>query len=64
MTLQHKAAAPLAVVRKNKAEQVNIALSEFKGVDLIDVRTYYLDPKGELRATPKAFACGSSCCPI
>ncbi len=32
--------APLAVIPKNQKEEVHVALSSFKGRNLIDVRTY------------------------
>ena len=39
------AAPPIvvAVVPKNKLEEVHIALSQFKGADLLDVRVYAAD---------------------
>ena len=44
---------PIAVIGKNSTERVHVSLSEFKGTQLIDLRTYYTDSKGEDRATAK-----------
>ena len=38
---------------KNSTEQIRISQTIFKGLDLIDVRCYYQDDKGELRPTKK-----------
>ena len=53
---------PVVVIDKNKAERVHVTLSSYKGARLIDVRTYYTDAKGEVRATQRASPCASPSC--
>ena len=38
---------------KNARESIVISESEYKGYDLIDIRTFYVDPAGELAPTRK-----------
>ena len=38
---------------KNARESIVISESEYKGFDLIDIRTFYVDPAGELAPTRK-----------
>jgi hypothetical protein len=43
-------------IRNARGETVRIATSDFKGLDLIDLRVWYLGPDGELRPSAKGFA--------
>jgi hypothetical protein len=41
------------LIDRNKRERIRVALDEFKGHVLVDVRTFYLDGDGDLKPTPK-----------
>lgn len=45
----------VATIAKNSREEVRISLDSFKGVDLVDIRTFanFQDGDGERRATKK-----------
>jgi Transcriptional Coactivator p15 (PC4) len=51
-------AAPIAVIRKNAAEEIRVELSEFNGHDLINIRVW-TDPRdgGAERIPTKAGVC-------
>jgi len=38
---------------KNAREQVRVSLTEYQGHDLVDLRVYYQDDKGQFRPTRK-----------
>lgn len=44
---------PLAVIYKNRASEVRVALTEFKGHDLVDVRVF-ARPFGDVGGNPRA----------
>ena len=45
--------APIAVVTRNKGEDVRVSLGSYAGVELVDVRTFSDLRDGERRATKK-----------
>ncbi len=42
------------MIPKNDDESVRVAFSTFGGVTFLDLRTFYRDRLGDLRATPRA----------
>lgn len=51
-------ATPIAVVRKNSAEEIRVALSEFNGHDLINIRVWTAPRDGGAERIPtKAGIC-------
>ena len=42
--------------QKNALEEVRVSLSEYKGHNLVDIRIYYVDDKGEKRPTKKGIS--------
>ena len=42
-----------SVFKKNSRESIVVSKSEYKGMDIIDIRTFFTNEKGELSPTKK-----------
>ena len=46
----------IASFAKNALEEVHVSLTEYRGRDLVDIRTYYTDDEGEKKPTKKGIS--------